>query len=114
MTTSRTRASIAVRSLVLTAAATALLASSSVAVADQRGADPQTSSWGQDYGGAHQWRNGDRIGHNDWNNAQPVDYRAHHLRQPPDGYEWRESNGQYVLAAVATGVIASIILDDGH
>ena len=101
------------RSLVITAAATALLASASVAVADQRG-DPQQANWGQDYGGSHQWRSGDRIGHNDWNSAQPVDYRSHHLRAPPRGYAWRESNGQYVLAAVATGVIASIILDNGR
>jgi Ni/Co efflux regulator RcnB len=54
------------------------------------------------------------MGQNDWNGAQPVDYRARHLRQPPRGYEWRESNGQYVLAAVATGVIASIMLSGGR
>jgi len=102
------------RALVLGAAATALLASAGVAVADQRGGDPQSASWGQDYGGSHQWHSGDRIGHNDWNSAQPVDYRTHHLNAPPRGYEWRESNGQYVLAAVATGVIASIILDNGR
>ena len=54
------------------------------------------------------------MGYNDWHNAPAVDYRAHHLRAPPHGYEWREVNGQYVLAAVATGLIASIILDAGH
>jgi len=57
---------------------------------------------------------GQRIGYNDWNSARPVDYRSHHLRQPPRGYEWRQSGSQYVLAAVATGVIASIILDGGR
>jgi len=71
--------------------------------------------WGQDYNGAaHTWRRGDHVGRNDWNNAPAVDYRSHHLRQPPRGYEWRESNGQYVLAAVATGLIASIILSHGR
>jgi Ni/Co efflux regulator RcnB len=50
------------------------------------------------------------MGYNDWQHATPVDYRAHHLNAPPRGYEWRQSNGQYVLAAVATGAIASIIL----
>jgi len=54
------------------------------------------------------------MGQDDWNGAQPVDYRAHHLRHPPRGYEWRQSNGQYVLAAVVTGVIAATILSEHH
>jgi len=28
--------------------------------------------------------------------------------------EWRESNGQYILAAVATGLIASAIINGGR
>ena len=77
---------------------------------EQQRADQQHAGWGKDYGGAsHKWRRGQKMGYNDWSGAAPVDYRQHHLRQPPNGYEWRESNGQYVLAAVATGVIASII-----
>jgi Ni/Co efflux regulator RcnB len=70
--------------------------------------------WGHDYNGPHQWRRGQRMGYNDWNGARAIDYRRYHLRQPPRGYEWRESNGQYVLAAVATGLIASIILNSGR
>jgi Ni/Co efflux regulator RcnB len=31
------------------------------------------------------------------------------LRAPPHGYEWRMVDGNYVLAAVATGVIASVV-----
>ncbi len=73
------------------------------------------NGWGQDYGaGGHQWHNGDHIGPNDWNGGAQVDWRSHHLRHPPRGYEWRQVNGQYVLAAVATGVIASIILNSGR
>lgn len=78
---------------------------------DHRGYD-QHSGWAQDQGAGHRWQRGERMGYNDWNHAQPVDYRQHHLRHPPRGYEWRESNGQYVLAAVATGVIASMILNN--
>jgi Ni/Co efflux regulator RcnB len=77
-------------------------------------AQPDHSGWAQDQGSGHQWKHGERMGYNDWSSAAPVDYRSHHLRHPPRGYEWRESNGQYVLAAVATGVIASIILNSGH
>ena len=42
--------------------------------------------------------------------AQPIDYRHYHLQAPPHGYEWREVDGNYVLAAVATGVIASAVV----
>lgn len=58
----------------------------------------------------HNWHKGGRIAHNDWNRGHRVDWRARHLHQPPRGYEWREIDGSYVMAAVATGVIASIIL----
>ena len=56
------------------------------------------------------WRKGGHIGHDDWNRGVHVDYRAHHLKAPPRGYEWRQVDGNYVLAAAATGLIASIIL----
>jgi Ni/Co efflux regulator RcnB len=72
------------------------------------------AGWGQDRGAGHSWARGERMGYNDWNGAGRVNYREHHLRRPPSGYEWRESNGQYVLAAIATGVIASIIINSGR
>jgi hypothetical protein len=110
MTISPRRTSTALRAIALAVATTALVGSSTLAMADA----PGGGQWGQDYGTTHHdWRQGDRIGQNDWNSATPVDYRSHHLRQPPNGYAWRESNGQFVLAAVTTGVIASIVLDSG-
>jgi len=60
--------------------------------------------------GGHHWQRGQRISRDEWRHYQRVDWRHHHLRRPPRGYEWRQSNdGNYVLAAVATGLIASII-----
>ncbi|WP_184620096.1 RcnB family protein [Xanthomonas sp. 3058] len=38
-----------------------------------------------------------------------ADYRRHHLKQPPRGHEWRRVDNQYVLIAVATGLIASVV-----
>jgi Ni/Co efflux regulator RcnB len=38
------------------------------------------------------------------------DYRRYGLRAPPRGYRWHHVNDQYVLAAVATGLIASVII----
>jgi Ni/Co efflux regulator RcnB len=94
------------KTLVLAAAAAALVAGAANAA--------HPGGWGHDQGSSHHWRSGEHMGQNDWRSAQPVDYRAHHLRAPPRGYEWRQSNGQYVLAAVTTGLIASIILANGH
>ena len=39
-----------------------------------------------------------------------ADWRGHHLSEPPRGYHWVEVNGDYVLAAVATGVILDTLL----
>jgi len=39
-----------------------------------------------------------------------VDYRVHRLRRPPEGHRWVQVGPDYVLIAIATGVIASIIL----
>ncbi|OOG64915.1 hypothetical protein B0E46_05860 [Rhodanobacter sp. B04] len=39
------------------------------------------------------------------------DWRVYHLRQPPYGYHYvRGDDGQFLLVAVATGVIADILL----
>jgi Ni/Co efflux regulator RcnB len=59
-----------------------------------------------------EWRQGAKIGKADWGRGQPVDYHAHHLRAPPRGYEWRQVDGNYVLAAAATGLIMSTIIAD--
>ena len=57
------------------------------------------------------WRKGGKIERNDWNRGQRVnDWQNRHLQRPPRGYEWRQVDNNYVLAAVATGLIASIIL----
>ena len=75
---------------------------------DQR--SDQRPGWNNDHGQRHHnWRRGGRIDRGDWSRGQRVDWRSRHLRRPPRGYEWREVDGNYVMAAVATGVIASII-----
>jgi Ni/Co efflux regulator RcnB len=39
-----------------------------------------------------------------------TDWRHARLRQPPRGYHWvRSDNGDYLLVAITTGLIASII-----
>jgi Ni/Co efflux regulator RcnB len=56
-----------------------------------------------------EWKKGAKMRDEDWKRGEAVDYHQHHLRAPPHGYEWRQVDGNYVLAAVATGVIASVV-----
>lgn len=66
-----------------------------------RGAGPQ-----------HAWVKGSRIppqyrsGHyvvNDW--------RGHRLHQPPRGYHWVQYGGDYMLVAIASGVITQLLIN---
>jgi Ni/Co efflux regulator RcnB len=82
--------------------------------------DHQNDHHDDNHGGGHgyvkhnDWHSGGRINHDDWNRGGQVDWHAHHLQAPRRGYEWREVDGNYVMAAVATGVIASAIIAAGH
>ena len=57
-----------------------------------------------------EWHKGAKIEHSDWDRGEPVDYHTYHLRKPQRGYEWRQVDGNFVLAAVATGLIASTVI----
>ena len=57
-----------------------------------------------------EWRKGAKIRQEDWAGGEKVDYHHYHLQEPPRGYEWRRVDGNYVLAAAATGVIATAIV----
>ncbi len=60
----------------------------------------------------HAWYRGDRLPA-EYNSRYYVvdDWRGHHLSAPPRGYHWVQAGNDYVLAAIATGVIASILLN---
>ena len=38
------------------------------------------------------------------------DWRGHHLSAPPRGHHWVQSGADYVLVAIATGVILQVVL----
>jgi Ni/Co efflux regulator RcnB len=72
--------------------------------------DDQHDAHHQQYVRHNEWKKGYHMRQEDWNRGERIDdWRGYHLRQPPSGYEWREVDGNYVLAAVATGVVASVI-----
>jgi Ni/Co efflux regulator RcnB len=56
----------------------------------------------------HHWHNGDRY---NGDRHYVSNWSYYHLRQPPQGYEWVQDGSQFVLIAVATGVITDVILN---
>jgi Ni/Co efflux regulator RcnB len=60
----------------------------------------------------HDWYRGSRLPR-EYRSRQYVvdDWRGHRLNPPPRGYEWVQAGGDYLLVAIATGVIASILLN---
>ena len=70
--------------------------------------------WSHDRGHDYNWGRGQRMGYNDWRYAQRIDYRRYNLRQPPRGYEWRRNDDRFLMVAVATCVIAAVILSNGR
>ena len=65
---------------------------------------------GHAYGHGHHWRRGERFDNYRSHSYIVSDYRRHGWRAPPRGYAYyRTDSGDVVLAALATGLIASII-----
>lgn len=54
-----------------------------------------------------EWKKGHHIANEDWNRGEKLDYRAYHLRRPPEGHEWRQIDGNYVLAT-HDGIVVSV------
>jgi len=64
-------------------------------------------------GPRHDLYRGQRLPATYHNRQYVVDnWRAHRLSAPPRGYHWVQVGGDYVLAAIATGIIASVLLNN--
>jgi Ni/Co efflux regulator RcnB len=56
-----------------------------------------------------EWKKGAHMKQEDWGRGEAVDYRSNHLKAPPRGYEWRQVDGNYVMAAITTGSIRLVV-----
>lgn len=66
---------------------------------------------GRGAGPDHNWRRGGRVPPQYRSHHYVVnDWRGHHLSAPPRGYHWVQYGSDYLLVAIATGVIAQLIL----
>lgn len=68
---------------------------------------------GRGAGPNHDFRRGQRLP-SEYRSRQYVvdDWRGHHLSAPPRGYHWVQTGGDYVLVAIATGVILQLLLSN--
>jgi len=69
---------------------------------DKRGGGPR-----------HDLRRGQRL-NQEYRGSRYVvsDWRARHLSAPPRGHQWVQAGNDYVLAAIATGIIAQVLLSN--
>jgi Ni/Co efflux regulator RcnB len=68
---------------------------------------------GRGAGPEHEFRRGDRLPPEYRNRNYVVDdWRNHRLSAPPRGYHWVQVGGDYVLVAIATGVILQLLLNN--
>ncbi|WP_313297862.1 RcnB family protein [Diaphorobacter sp.] len=72
---------------------------------------PPPQAYHRGAGPDHRWHRGDRIPQAYRTRSYVVDdWRYHRLSAPPRGYQWVQYGGDYLLIAIATGVIASMVL----
>ena len=73
----------------------------------RRGPPPHARGIGPD----HRWHRGDRLPPQ-YRHRQYVvnNWRSHHLSAPPRGYNWVQVGSDYALVAIATGLIAQLVL----
>jgi len=89
---------------------------------DQRHDDRYDRHDRRDYGHSRREAAHERRDYRRWERGQRLDaryradryyvsdWRRHGLRPPPRGYRWQRVDDRYILAAVATGLIASVII----
>lgn len=61
----------------------------------------------------HSYHKGDRLPKAEHRKQDVVsDWRGHHLSAPPRGYHWVQSGSDFVLVAIATGIISQLLLNN--
>ena len=66
---------------------------------------------GRGVGPNHEYYRGDRLpAEYRHRNYVVNDWRGHHLSAPPRGYQWVQSGNDYILLAIASGIIFQLML----
>lgn len=80
---------------------------------DYRFDEREHEGHGRGAGPQHNYYKGGRLPP-EYNHRQYVveDWRGHRLSAPPRGYHWVQTGSDYVLVAITTGVIMSLLLSN--
>ena len=62
----------------------------------------------------HEWKSGAKIQQDDWNRGDKVDYQQNHLRRPAEGSEWRQIDGNFVMAKGDGTIVSVRVAPHGH
>ncbi len=77
------------------------------------GGPPRAYGYGYGRPGYDGWRRGDYLpAYNRDRGYVVYDYGRYRLRPPPRGYYWYRTGNDYVLAAIATGLIFDVITNN--
>lgn len=84
------------------------LVGGTAAMADEHGHDFYRHDESHQYDRVH-WSRGDHFsGHY----VEVTDWRNRHLRRPPRGYRWVQTDdGDFVLVAISTGIILDLMMN---
>jgi Ni/Co efflux regulator RcnB len=82
-----------------------------LAEGNDRGNDEHARQEERGAGPNHSYHKGDRLPAAEHSKQYEVnDWHERNMREPPSGYHWVRSGDDFVLAAIATGVIADVLL----
>ena len=93
------------RTLALSTLALTLVGGTAAAFAQDHSDHPDHTQ----YVKHEEWKKGYHMRQEDWSRGQQVDWHSHHLKQPPSGYEWRQIDGNFVMAS-GNGVISTTVI----
>jgi Ni/Co efflux regulator RcnB len=113
------------KAIALALAATFAASAPAFAQGDRRGPPPQHQRGNDrfDHDDGHRRNDRDYVRPGHWERGQrlPTQYRgrqyvvdnwrAHNLSRPPRGHQWVQSGSDYLLIAVATGLIAQVLVN---
>jgi len=94
--------------LISSVAVAAMLGAAQFAIAAPVQAAPMTHAW--DKNGHFTFKKGKKLpGSYKRQHINSRDYKRYHLRTPPRGYEWVRVGDRFLMVAITTGVIFSIL-----
>ena len=86
----------------------AIILSGGVAVAQDHHDDHDRDN--HHYVHHEEWKKNATLKHEDWERGERIEYKDKHLKRPPEGFEWRLIDGNYVLAESSSGRISTVVV----